>query len=335
MKKSIVILFMILWIKLSAQSDFRSGYIINGNDTTYGLIDYRGGKMNQEECLFRKDINSVTIRYLPSQLTAFRFIDSKFYLSKSIKINKMYKQIFLECLIKGKVTVYYAWLDGQDLYFVEKDTCLREINNDEKLNVDEYGDKYLFRTNQYKGMLKAFFSDCPEVFNKVNNVELDKKSLIKISKDYHERVCKDEKCIVYEKDMTTEHLFYGINYSYNIIPGNLREYRYIRMAGFTIQANLPQFNEKDYCSVTFKFGLMSDNTKFLNVNILYMRKFGSGKIHPFAAVGGSFISFLPFFSCQTGIDIPVGKDFIALGINYDGWFKKDISIFGLSASFYF
>ncbi len=335
MKKVFVLLCLISCNKMSAQTDFRSGYIINGNDTAYGLIDYRGGILNQEKCVFRKDSISAVLTYLPNQLTSYRFINNKFYVSKTIKTDEGEKLIFLECLIKGKVTVYYAWISGKEVYFVEKDTSLREMNNDEKMTEDEYGTKYISRSNQYKGMLRAYFSDCPEVFRKVDQLELDKKSLIKISKDYHEHVCKDEKCIIYEKSMANEHLYYCIDFTYDIIPGNLSDDRYVSMIGLGLQRNLPQFNENDYCEANFKLGLLNNTISFLYLNILYMHKYVSKKIHPFIAGGGSFINFLPFLSCQTGIDIPISKQFFSLAINYDGWFSKNYSIFGLSTNIYF
>lgn len=78
-----------------SQSLFKSGYIIDlKGDTIFGEIDYRGDKYMGYKCRFVKD--GVFQEYLAGEIYAFRFNDSKFFISKNVD-DKIY---FLEYLIK-------------------------------------------------------------------------------------------------------------------------------------------------------------------------------------------------------------------------------------------
>lgn len=89
-------------VTLYAQTDFRSGYIIkNQGDTLYGLIDYRSDLKMSLTCKFKNDNNEI-IEYTPSDILAFRIINSTFYISRIINDRKS----ILEFLINGKVNIY-------------------------------------------------------------------------------------------------------------------------------------------------------------------------------------------------------------------------------------
>ena len=102
---------------LNAQNDFRPGYIIiNTGDTLYGEIDYRGDLLMSSICKF-KSIDTAINKYSPNDIIAFRFIDSKLYISKKVKS----RRIFLEYLIKGNISIYYMRDKNGDHYFMDKE----------------------------------------------------------------------------------------------------------------------------------------------------------------------------------------------------------------------
>jgi len=64
---------------LSAQTDFRSGFIIHlAGDTLYGEIDYRGDLLMSRVCKFKDKKGEITA-YDPDDIEAFRFLNSKFF----------------------------------------------------------------------------------------------------------------------------------------------------------------------------------------------------------------------------------------------------------------
>ena len=93
----IVIFLLSVSIQLSGQNNFRPGYYITWeNDTIFGLIDYRGEVKNSGFCLFKKDETSEPKRFEPSEIQAYRFTDSKYYISRTIHLKEQEKQVFLE-----------------------------------------------------------------------------------------------------------------------------------------------------------------------------------------------------------------------------------------------
>lgn len=234
MKKIFLVHFVLfsLLLKIYSQSDYRSGYVIlNTSDTLYGYIDFRTDFSNSQHCYFKKDNNSNYIEYFPEQLLGYRFIDGKYYVSKNLRIDNVERKVFLEILIFGKVKIYYSVLedDPNNLhlskprsgrYYIEKDTGIYEINNDIITKQLPDGKTIMRNTNQYKGVLKVFFSDSPDIFKKVNNTSFNKESLINIAKDYHERVCTDEQCIIFEKPLSKRIYKLGITSSYIFQTGD-------------------------------------------------------------------------------------------------------------------
>lgn len=203
-------------LQLKAQSDFRNGYVIkNNNDTIYGLIDYKGNKANAKKCIFRKDINSEKQVFNPDEIKGFRFINSKYYISKTINIGNETEQLFLEYLINGIIDIYYYRDDNGEHYLVDngRDNLI-ELKNEEKEII--IGDtRYVKESKEYIGILKVTFKESPMVSKRVENISLNHKSLINITHDYHNQVCTDEECIIYEKKLPKVKSTYGVVVGFN------------------------------------------------------------------------------------------------------------------------
>ncbi len=181
---------------LNAQNDFRPGYIIKTTgDTLYGEIDYRGDLLMSSICKF-KSIDNAINKYSPNDIIAFRFIDSKLYISKNVKS----RRIFLEYLIKGNISIYYMRDKNGDHYFMDKEgENLIEIPyKEEIISVDNK--QVLYESKQHIGILKLYMQDDPNIQSKIYSIKKpDHQSLIKLVKDYHNDVCEGEKCIIYER----------------------------------------------------------------------------------------------------------------------------------------
>ncbi|MFZ4456031.1 MAG: hypothetical protein ACOYOT_07410 [Bacteroidales bacterium] len=186
---------------LNAQVDFRKGYIISiNNDTTNGWIDYRGDQSNSIVCRFKTSTKSEVKEYAPFEIYAYRFIDSgKFYISKQIKTSESKKKLFLEYLINGKLNLYYYRFKMVDHYLVEKDTLKPiELPPLEKM-VKIDGREYIRHDYKTSSIIEILTQDCPELKDKIKNLYLEQKPLIKFAKEYHNRVCGNNGCLIYEK----------------------------------------------------------------------------------------------------------------------------------------
>ncbi len=254
--KVCVLFFSVLFFTdLTAQTDFRPGYIItNENDTLNGFIDYRGDTRNSKRCEFRETENGVSREFLPFTIKGYRFSDSKYYVSKTIKTEGKEFPLFLEFLVNGISDLYY-YTDGVDFfYFIEKsDGQLLELIGEQKRTTAN-GVDYTSKTKKYIGLLKYAFADCQQLFPLINNARLEDKSLIDITKKYHEYVCKDETCVIYEKQIPAIKVrfapFISMNSSFlrfyrDDIYSNLEfDPSTYPMVGFLMNTSLPKANEK-------------------------------------------------------------------------------------------
>lgn len=183
---------------LNAQTDFRPGYIIfNNGDTLSGEIDYRGDILMSTLCKF-KNVDGTIVEYTPNDLKAFRFTDGKYFVAMEAKNRK----VFLEFLIKGKLNIYYLRDENGDHYFLDKDGIkLTEIPYEEGTKYVD--DKQVFyTTKKHIGILSYHMNDAPQFQSRIQAFKKpNHQNLIKLAEDYHNAVCKDEKCVVYKKNV--------------------------------------------------------------------------------------------------------------------------------------
>ncbi|MEQ9304840.1 MAG: hypothetical protein RJQ14_13110 [Marinoscillum sp.] len=229
---------------VNAQTDFQPGYVIElAGDTLLGQIDYRGDILMGTACKF-KDHENMIKNYSPSEIAAFRFTDSKYYVSKVVHK----KKVFLEYLINGVVDIYYLRDDSGDHYFIEKEGIeLTEIPYDEEIKY--IGDKQVYyESKKHIGLLYYYMQDALDFQSRIQLVKKpEHKNLIRLAKDYHNAVCEDEKCIIYERQppaikILPELLRGIINYS-NV--DNLNDKNYLQ-TGIIGHIWMPRVSEKLY-----------------------------------------------------------------------------------------
>ncbi len=285
-----ILIFIFILTNCIAQSDFRNGYIINNSgDTVYGQINYKGNRSNAKECIFIKNGSTEHIKYAPADLRGYRFIDSKYFVTRKIKKEISGKSgtieelLFLEYLIHGEVDIFYYRDDAGEHYFIDNEAKqLTELRNDEK-EIYINNVKSIRESKQYIGVLKYFFAASPEVINEAEHTSLDHKSLIKIAKDYHEAVCKSDQCIIYEKKKLTVQFNYGpvigIHLYYLHLPFvapmsleivNLKgaTSRFYPSLGIFCKLSLPTLSEKLFFQyqIVYSKRELSSNTIYDNYN---------------------------------------------------------------------
>lgn len=238
-----------------AQTDFRQGYIIKTmGDTIYGFIDYRSDLLMGTLCRF-KDNNNTIIEYSPYDISAFRFIDNKYFVSREINN----RSVFLEFLIKGKVNIYYLRDDDGDHYYIDKEgEKLLEIPYEEGIRYVDQGQRY-YISKTHIGILNYYMQEAPQFKTRIQSMRKPEHiNLIKLAKDYHNAVCKDEECTIFEK----KHPFLKINIegvAGTVNFENVDDFvdkTYFR-GGVLLHFWMPRSNEKLY----FKTGLLYSNVE--------------------------------------------------------------------------
>jgi hypothetical protein len=252
-----------------AQTNYRPGYVILSlNDTLVGKIDYRGDLFMGEICRFKKSDNIEEIIYRPTDILGYRFDEGRFFISRELNG----KKVFLEYLLKGKVSIYYYRDSKEDHYYIEKDGVgLSEINYHEAIRY-ENETPYLVKSTAYIGLLSYYMQDAPEFRQRITNFGIpEHKSLIKLAKDYHNIMCKDTQCIVYEEKLQRKFLlepYVGIG-KIKLVDGFSKEF------GINMSVWLPRVNENLY----FKSGVMYGNVNSFQIfevplQLQYLHSYG-------------------------------------------------------------
>ena len=198
MKKILVLSITVyLYSTVCAQGNYERGYIItNQQDTITGWINLRTNKNNQKQCEFKPDLNAAAKIYLPQDIAGYRFTDnSKYYVSREIRLNKTPQKVFLEFLVKGIMNLYY-YEDAVEYYFFE--------NQDGKIEVisrspERVENRVVYKDNKYIGQIRYLFYDYQPIAQKADKLKFNQKSMIDIVEEYHNEVCTTgESCIVFQ-----------------------------------------------------------------------------------------------------------------------------------------
>ena len=204
-------------LNANSNNDFKEGYIISLNgDTTKGFLLVQISRNASDQCVFKPNANSANTIYKPGEIAGYRYLNGKYYISKEINIDSTTKKVvFLEFLIKGIASIYY-YMDYEEHYYIEKyPNSLVELTEKERTFFDEgtsgrEGSHTYIMPSKYKGKLIFALQDCPSINKEIQNTRLTHKSLIKLTKDYHEKVCNSESCIIYEKINTSAKVRFGV-----------------------------------------------------------------------------------------------------------------------------
>lgn len=243
-------------LSLYSQRNFQSGYYITiEQDTVLGEIDNRGDLKNGNICAFRKNENAEIKEFKPTEITAYRFLEGKFYTSIVLPVDGEFVMVFAEYLVNGISDLLYHRSLNSDHYYIEtnKGEWL-ELSNDDIVFKKE-GVTYSKESNQYIGLMKANFMDCSEIQEQIGGAKFTHKSLIKLTSQYHDYVCTDgEECIIYEKapPIVTLSLAPILGFSLNgiAIPSHpdYENHSFDKSNdlsfGLQLQATLPRLNDK-------------------------------------------------------------------------------------------
>lgn len=194
-------LFLVLTHSGICQNRSYPWYVITyQDDTLHGYIDLRSNYLNSQSCKFFEQRDQNSVIYSPDDIKAYKLDNGKYYISGVINIDELSKKVFLEYLVDGIVDLYYLKDFQSHYYFIQNDTSLVRLSNDERHYKDEAtGKDYLVASNQYKKVLKYLLSDSESTTQKLTNIRFDYKSLINIAVDYHNDVCTEYECINYSR----------------------------------------------------------------------------------------------------------------------------------------
>jgi len=244
MQKTFIFCLVLLFISITtnAQRDFRSGYIIlSSGDTLRGEIDFARDARMSQSCLFRIDKNVAPRNYSPDEIKAYRLDDGRYFISENIPGRG---RIFLEYLVDGKLNIYHDADLRNEYYYVRKEgDSIRELKKGGRIKEVD-GVQYKLPPLEAQGLLSALTNDAPQFQSRIRNIKsLDQRYLVSLAVDYHNAVCNDQKCMVFEKTLPPVRISVQPYFGYSIyFPVSKVAYEY---GGF-VHISLPLQNERMY-----------------------------------------------------------------------------------------
>lgn len=186
-----------------AQHNYQAGYVITlNNDTIHGSIDYRMPSENARLCVFLPDGKSEITYYQPKDIKGYRFDgDGVFYISRTLTVQDKPKEVFLEYLIQGSVSLYrYRDSFGYTYYFEGEDGTMLALKDD-RLNTHEadYGDKLSARIRSMSNV-KAVFPKNMHALDAVYKEPFTAENLSNVVRSYDEQYCTDKDCVQFVYD---------------------------------------------------------------------------------------------------------------------------------------
>lgn len=277
MKKYSILFFWIINIHcLYAQEIYKEGYVItNEKDTLYGQIKFLGPEKNSEECHYIPKSSSKTFIYTPADVFGYKFENGSYYISKKFTIDQVVYFQFVELLVDGITDLYRIYYNKNIQYFLVKNdttsifinTQRAAIQNEENIKEENTQDKL------NKGKLKYLMQDYPLIFTKIDNLDYQEKSMVKIITDYHNGVCNDYECIDYTKRNIRPNIYLGIlfgiksssikfegdDHFYYLTEAGV-QWNISMVYGISFGMNMPKTNER--IAIDFQFSNFSEDFRF-------------------------------------------------------------------------
>jgi len=210
------LIFLILLICTTefafSQTDYRKGYVVtNTGDTLFGLVSYRDGQKAYKRCNFKSSQAQSPVIYEPGSIVGYGFQNDKVFQSREISLKgEPSKVVFLEVLVKGRVSLYKF----ERALFVEKEGIPLQqlISETKELSID--GRTVFQETHQYIGTLNIALFDCPEISKSIPDVKLNEKALTNLIRDYN--LCKGNSSIIYKAKKPWSRATIGLTGGVNI-----------------------------------------------------------------------------------------------------------------------
>ena len=212
MKHLLTLLLCLAMSYCLAQNNWKPGFIVAAGDTTYGFVDERDSKSLSLECHFRTSAAADKKAYGPAELEAFGFTAGRLYVSRTP--DEFQQPVFLEFLLKGRISLYHL-MDDASRYFAEKEDRLYELKNSIQ-EIKQTGHSDLLRERmEYIGTLGYLLANSG-VEHQVSQTKLQANSLVDLVYNYHMNVCPEEECIIYTRQKKPLRLELGIHGGYHI-----------------------------------------------------------------------------------------------------------------------
>jgi opacity protein-like surface antigen len=145
-----------------------------------------GERLNSKICRIKKANKEIDLP--PTNIYEYGFENGQVYVAKYILVDDSMQKVFLERLVKGKISLYFYRGDIGKMFFIEKDSS-KLIEIPKRI---EQIEKYKFQN-----VISPYIADCDKVTDILSLVSYTKNSLVQFIKIYNNCESKPFICIRY------------------------------------------------------------------------------------------------------------------------------------------
>ncbi|MFW6370298.1 MAG: hypothetical protein ACOC10_03715 [Bacteroidota bacterium] len=122
---------------------------------------------------------------------------------------------------------------------------LKKIPYKEELKIRDDGSRVLYQSKIHVGLLQLYTSDAADFTTETAKIEsLNHENLIAYAEKYHNQVCEDEKCIIYEKKVPGIRISVEAIYGLSLYNGEVYNVKRTDDFGFHAYFWMPKANER-------------------------------------------------------------------------------------------
>lgn len=290
-KPSLFLCFVFASCQAFCQSDFREGFIIsNSGDTLKGLINFSGDRKNCQQCTFLGQLEKEPRTFFPFDIRGYQFRDGKVYVSKYIFNNGVRQGIFAEYLVRGERKDLFSYRDQiGDQFLLSRDDSTVVAIPYKDITGEIDGKRYTKKSTKHIGFLIAYFSDCPEIFDEIREIHVpEKKSLIAITKEYHDKTCGENSCIIYKRSLLKPRLSFEPRLEVNRFSDYSEQTIF---KGVLLNVWLPESNEKLFLRTGFLHSQVSGDGSFYKIPFQFQYVYAGKVFRPHFYAGLNIFGF--------------------------------------------
>lgn len=161
--------------------NFVPGYIVTKQrDSIPGLVLLGDHSFNNSKCVYKKSPTDKEVAYSPKDILAYGAGNERYLRSATIEKGSSKKEVFLDCLVLGKLSLFYF----EDRLFISSGDSVDELVFMQH-TVNRNGTAYHIDQPLYKSTLMARMSDCPSIGDRLGKAKLKQADITEVIGAYH------------------------------------------------------------------------------------------------------------------------------------------------------
>jgi len=173
------------------------GYVITTkNDSLRGFILIQDNYFNSINCVFKTSQDGNTTTYSADQLVSYGTDDKKYYYyAGNVGLEgKPEKKVFLECIVKGKNSLFY----NVNQFYLKSQSGVVELTTQEH-TITRDSKTFTTQLPVFRSTLQNEMKDCGAIYDYLQTTKLERKSLTELFVKYNE--CVGVQSVVFKKNL--------------------------------------------------------------------------------------------------------------------------------------